>query len=79
MPPSRNIGRPLRSIQNLQSQLQQMQQGQPAVDIFDLRFFSPTGRTVGFTFRVVFNAAGDVVQEGMLRSRGNRGAAAGPE
>jgi membrane-bound metal-dependent hydrolase YbcI (DUF457 family) len=52
--------------------------GQSGVEISDLRFFSARGGTIpGFTFRVLFNSAGQVAQQGMLRS--SRAAAARSE
>jgi membrane-bound metal-dependent hydrolase YbcI (DUF457 family) len=42
--------------------------GETDLDITDMRFFSVrSGPSPGFTFRVVFDAAGNVVRQGMLR------------
>jgi hypothetical protein len=43
--------------------------GNDAIEIKDLRFMMRIGRrTPGFTYRVTFDAAGNVIQDGMVRS-----------
>jgi hypothetical protein len=43
--------------------------GADAIEIKDLRFmFRVRGRTPGFTYRVTFDAAGNVIQHGMVRN-----------
>jgi len=42
---------------------------QAVVEISDLRFFSRRGRVSSFTFRVAFDAAGQVIEQGLVLTR----------
>ena len=47
-----------------------VENGTPVLDVADLRFFSRRGgRMTGFTYRVTFDAEGNVTHAGMLRDR----------
>jgi membrane-bound metal-dependent hydrolase YbcI (DUF457 family) len=41
--------------------------GNPAIEIMDMRFVMNNRRSPGFTFRVTFDSAGNVIQKGMVK------------